>query len=747
MEISKQVTSHTRLAPSTPRRLPILLLTSLTLIGFCAVAAAQTSAPLTVERLVAQPSVTGTAPGAVAWSPDSQRVAFLWNDAAGRRCDIWIVEANGSTPTRATDEASVPAGISELAWTADATSLVFLSGGDLWRVPLGGTRKAAAVAKVGGEPWNLAVSPNGAHASFLKDGDLWLANLASGEVVQATRVGVPFVGTVQLGTYGRPDVEIGPYVWGGPTYVWSPDSRTIAVHYVDRRNVRKVPFPNYLGKETQPNEIRRAYPGDANEHRTVGLLSVETRQLNLLELPAPTENRIADFSWSPRTGQLLIDREADTAVDRWLDVVDPRSGERTQIWHDRRDTRIYNTVGSAWHSDGKRVVFLGDFGERYGLYLLTPGSKAAPRLLTRAEFDVTAGPYVSGAARAIYYESNEPSPYERHVFRIPDGGGAATRITKLAGENQPFVSPDGRSVAVLHSDDVNPSELYLTDAQGGAARRITTSPPPEFRERQWARARYVTFPSRIDGYTLHARILEPRKLEPNRKYPVIFGAVYLNTVRNRWAPGYYSTIQQLLVERGYIVIQVDVRGSTGYGRAFREEFLGDFAGEDLDDLESAAAYLKTVPHADTTRMGIWGSSYGGTLTVYSLLKKPGLFKAGVAGAAAVDPYFFGPDDVAIVRRPDSNPAAFERGAAQYAGNLRDHLLIIHGMADDVVPFKTTVKLAEELMRQGKDFDFAFAPAATHAWMSEPHYARYLLNKLVEHFDRYLQPGAEPSETR
>lgn len=723
---------------SKPALLSILLI-GLSLLAALPAASAQTPAALTVERMVALPSVTGTTPSAITWSPDSKRVAFLWNDAGGPRRDIWIVDANGARATRLTTEATVAAGISEIAWTADSASIVFLSGADLWRATPGANASAPSqLAKIGGEPSTLAVAPNGVYASFLKDGDLWLVRLASGEVIRATKLGVAFIGTSQLGTYARPDVEIGPYVWGGPTYVWAPDSRTIAVHYVDRRNIRKVPFPNYLGKETQPNEIRRAYPGDANEHRTVGLLTVESRQLKLLDLPAPTENRIADFMWSPQ-GQLLIDRESDTAVDRWLDVVDPRGGERKQVWHDRRDSRIYNTVGSAWHSDGKRVVFLGDFGERYGLYLLTPGSKTAPKLLTSAEYDVTAGPYVAGGARAIFYQSNEPSPYERHVFRIPDGGGKSTRITQLAGDNQPFVSPDGSAVAILHSDDVTPTELYLTDARGSTLKRITTSPPAEFRNRQWARSSYVTFPSRIDDYKLHARILEPRNLQPNRKYPVIFGPVYLNTVRNHWQGRHYGTMQQLLVDRGYIVVQVDVRGSTGYGRAFREEFLGDFAGGDLDDLQSAVDFLKTLPHADTTRMGIWGSSYGGTLTIYSLLKKPGLFKAGVAGAAAVDPFFFGPDDVAIVRRPDSLPAAFQRGAAQYAGNLQDHLLIIHGMADDVVPFKTTVQLAEELMRQGKDFDFAFAPAATHAWTTDPAYARYLFNKLVTHFDRNLQP--------
>jgi dipeptidyl-peptidase-4 len=144
-------------------------------------------------------------------------------------------------------------------------------------------------------------------------------------------------------------------------------------------------------------------------------------------------------------------------------------------------------------------------------------------------------------------------------------------------------------------------------------------------------------------------------------------------------------------------------------------------------------YLRTVPYADVDRAGIWGSSYGGTLTIFSLFKKPGLFKAGVAGAPAVDPRFFGSDDVAITRTPKTNPDAFTRGsAAEYAANLRDHLLIIQGMQDDVVPFKTTVVLAEQLMRLGKDFDVAFAPAATHGWSQRDYYAVFLLRKLVAH---------------
>jgi len=694
---------------------------------------------LTIDRIVSQPSITGTAPSSPSWSADSRQVAFLWNDSGLPRREIWIVKGDGSGLRQLTSEIEGTGGVDLFVWTPDGADLIYLRSGDIWRVSFANGH-GKRLTETGGNKSNLTVSPDGRYASFLQDGDLWLFHLGTSTLTRATEVSVPSISSVPLGRYNRPDVEIGPYVWGGPTYAWSPDSRTIAVHYVDRRNLRTVPFPYYLGKETLVNNLRRGYPGDPNEHRTIGFYGVESGDLTLLNLPDPTANRIVAFSWSP-SGTLLLDRESDTAVDRWLHTVDPVDGSMQEIWHDHRETRVYTSIASAWHSDGERVVFLSDLGDHYGLYLLTPGN-GTPNLLTNESFDVTSEPFIVSPANMIFFQSNEPSPYERQVFRIPDEGGTATRVTTLPGQHRPYPSPDGTRVALLHNSDLSPPELYLLDTRNDLPEnRVTTSPTPEFIRRSWVQARYATFPSRIDDYTLHARILEPASLKPGKRYPVVFGPAYSNTVRNRWA-GTIGLLHQLLVERGYIVVQVDVRGSTGYGRAFREEFLTDFGGRDIDDLESAVNYLSTLPYVDPERVGIWGSSYGGTLTIYSLFKKPGLFKAGVAGAAAVDPYFFGTDDVAIVRRPQSHPEAFTRGAAQYAGNLEDHLLIIHGMQDDVVPFKTTVVLAEELMRLGKDFDFAFAPGATHGWTRPTHYARYLFGKLVAHFDRYLEPGSQ-----
>jgi len=691
---------------------------------------------LTIDRILSKPSIAGTSPSSPSWSTDSQQLAFLWNNSGLSHREIWIVKGDGSGLRQITSEVEGDGGVRMFVWIPNAADLIYLRSGDLWHISFE-NGKGKRLTKTGGNKSNLAVSPNGQYASFLQDGDLWLFNLKTSMLTQETKVGIPSISSISLGRYNRPDVEIGSYVWGGPTYAWSPDSRTIAVHYVDRRNMRKVPFPYYLGKETIANNIRRGYPGDPNEYRTIGFFNVESGDLNLLDLPSPTANRIVGFSWSP-DGTLLLDQESDSATDRWLHTVDPTDGRLKEIWYDRRETRVYTSIASAWHSDGERVVFLSDLNDRYGLYLLTPG-KENPTLLTNKSFDVTGAPLISSTANRIFFQSNEPSPYERHVFHVSDEGGPSTRVTALPGQHRPYPSPDGMRVALLHNSDIKPTELYLMDTQSGLPEsQITISPNPEFVSRSWVKPRYVTFKSQIDDYTLHARILEPANLKRGKKYPVIFGPAYSNTVRNRWA-GTIGLLQQLLVQSGYIVIQVDVRGSTGYGREFREEFLMDFAGKDIEDLESAVNYLSKLPYVDPERIGIWGSSYGGTLTIYSLFKKPGLFKAGVAGAAAVDPYFFGTDDVAIVRRPQSHPEAFARGALQYADNLEDHLLIIHGMQDHVVPFKTVVVLAEELIRLGKDFDFAFAPGATHGWTRPNHYARYLFGKLVAHFDRHLKP--------
>ncbi len=694
---------------------------------------------LSVERITAAAALTGITPTAPTWSPTSQSVAFLWNERGQSGRTIWIVDRQGTIPRRVLPpQNNAPVGA--LRWTPDGAALVFVQRNLLWRVAATGG-EATPLTTTAGELSDVEISPDGTLLSFLRDGDLWLMPSRGGEPARVTSVAVAPIGTVPLGTYFRRDVEIGGATWSGPSpaYAWSPDSKTIALHQVDRRGVKPFGMPYYLGDTSLLNTVRRGAPGAANEVRTVRLYNVATKALTTVSLPDSSSTRIVNMEWSS-TGTLLIDRESDDAIERNMVVLTPSAPTPRQTWRDVRATRVYNDIASTWSADGKSVLMTGDLDDRYRVYRITLGD-STPVALTSGPHDVAGAAIPRAATRSIDYISSAPRPSERHLFRVTGSGGAPQQLTTRRGTHTPFVSPDGQTVALLSSSDIEPPELYLLDVRAGATeRRITTSTTTAFSAVPWVAPRYVTFPGRTSGVMLHARVIFPPNLDSTKKYPVLFGPVYSNTVRNRWGGTNGLLQQHLAIDKGYIIVQVDVRGSTGYGREFREKFLMDWGGGDLDDLESAVQYMKSIPFVDEQRFGIWGSSYGGTLTVYSLLKKPGLFQAGVAAAAATDPFLFGSDDVAIVRRPQTHAAAFTRGAKQYAGNLRDHLLLIHGMQDDVVPFSSAVALAEEFMRLGKDFDFAFAPAATHGWTQRPYYATYLLNKLVAHFDRFLGAG-------
>lgn len=685
---------------------------------------------LTLDDLFATPKLTGSTPSQPTWAPNSKHFAFTWSEPGNPGRVLWVFTSDGKQVRLNSDTAS--ASVRDIAWI-DANTIVSLRGNNLWQTLLS-QGKDLQLMPVQADAQNLSISPNGNQAAYIRNGDLWLADFPSKQNRQLTKIGIASLSSLQKGRYSRPEREIGPGIWSGPTYKWSPDGKTIAFHIVDRREMRKVPFPDYLADETNPNVVRRSYPGDPNEIRRVGLLDVESGNIIYLDLPDPHANQVIDFNWSP-SGALLVDIASDTAVERKLFVVAPGESQLREIWRGVRESRMYTSFGSTWHPDGKKVVFLSDMGDRYGLYTIdtsTPGNR--PQLLTDPSYDVLSAPSIAGDA--LFYPGNGVNPYEQHVYRLKMSGGDPEQVTGLSGRNDGYPSPDGRHLVFMHSNDTSPPELYVVSSEGGDPTRVTNSPLPAFTERTWAAAEYVSFPSLVDEYTLHARILKPTNMQPGKKYPVLFGPVYSNTARNRWA-GNYSLVQQLLVKKGYIIMQVDSRGSDGYGRAFREEFLLGFADQDIEDYASAVAYMESQDYVDPDRIGIWGSSYGGTLSVYSLLMKPGLFQVGVAAAAAVDPLFFGTDDVAIVRTPQTHPEIFERKALKYASNLQDKLLFIHGMQDHVVPFKTVTVLAEELIKQGKDFDFAFAPGATHGWSREQNYDRYLFGKIIEYFDRHL----------
>ena len=726
-------------------------------------------------RTMSLPKLSGTAPTRPVWSPDGSMLAFLWNDSGQTFRDIWVVPASGQRPeqiTRFANSVSAAAaeaddwassetslvrlhtranaranpGIAEIVWDADGSGLYFTYNGNVHYISTT-TGDYRRLTTDGGRKSHLRVSPDGAYLSFLGNGDLWLHRFEGGYLVKATDVGKPSISKVPGGRFNDLDAEFA-------SYEWSSDSRYIALHYIDRQSVSIMPIPSYLsGPEPILNEVRRAYPGQLDAVKKIGVYAVSDGQVRYLPFPEPILRNILSFEWSPVDNVLLVEQESDEGEYRWLYVADVESPfeEPEPLYQDHRPKRIYSVFTSHWSNDGRRIIFVDDNGGYYRLSYV-PASGGRERQLTTGDYDVVSSSgraevVVSGAADSIFYTAALPTPYERQIYVIGDSGGSPARVTSMTGVQEELaVSSDGSRIAVIGSSDLKPAELYIVEVnQSGAQLQVTRSPVPEFYEYPWIEPRYVSFSSRLGDYTLHARIVEPRDLDKSRRYPVILGNVYSNTVRKSWTTRGHPTAerisafqQSMALEGGYITVQVDLRGSIGYGVAFREEFQGDWGGDDLNDLLSTVDYLKTLPYVDPERIGIWGNSYGGMLVLFALFKEPGVFAAGVAGAPAIDVAKFTSNDQHLSRRPHTHPEIFERSTLlNYGEELNDPLMIIHGLHDDIVPFQSTLMMFEKLLLLGKHPDLVVVPTSPHWWAEDEHYAVYTFAKIREYFDRHL----------
>ena len=191
-------------------------------------------AELTLDDLFATPKLTGTTPSRPAWAPDSELFAFSWSEPGNPGRGLWVSTSDGKEVRLHSDTASAP--VREIVWT-DANTIISLRGNNLWQTSLSqGDDRQFMPVEAGAH--NLSISPGGNQAAYIRNGDLWLADFASKQNRQLTEIGIASLSSVQKGRYRRPEREIGPGIWSGPTYKWSPDGKTIAFHVVDRREMR-----------------------------------------------------------------------------------------------------------------------------------------------------------------------------------------------------------------------------------------------------------------------------------------------------------------------------------------------------------------------------------------------------------------------------------------------------------------------------------------------------------------------------
>ncbi|HEY9284872.1 MAG TPA: S9 family peptidase, partial [Pyrinomonadaceae bacterium] len=462
------------------------------------------------------------------------------------------------------------------------------------------------------------------------------------------------------------------------------------------------------------------------------------------------EVQLFQLQWSDdgRRAALLA-RSADNK-DRWVLLLDPETG-RTRVVAHVHDDAWTNGPGAftlGWLPDNRGVYFVS---ERDGYAHLYSASVEGgePRQLTSGQFEVS-DVKLSNDKTKFFFTSSEGGPFERHLYSMPVEGGARTRLTSMTGNNAAEISPDETALAVVHSYSNKPWELYLAELTPGArAKQITTSPTPEFSTYNWIDPPIVSFRAR-DGATVHARIYKPANWR--RGGPAVLfvhGAGYLQNV-HKWWSNYYREymFHHLLMERGYIVLDIDYRGSAGYGRDWRTGIYRHMGGKDLTDHVDGVKYLISEHGVDPRRVGIYGGSYGGFITFMAMFTTPDVFAAGAALRPVTDwAHYNHPYTSNILNLPQSDQEAYKRSSPIYhAEGLKGALLICHGMVDVNVHFQDSVRLVQRLIELRKEnWELAVYPVEDHAFERETSWADEY-KRVLKLFTEHLHPdaGAPPA---
>jgi dipeptidyl aminopeptidase/acylaminoacyl peptidase len=457
--------------------------------------------------------------------------------------------------------------------------------------------------------------------------------------------------------------------------------------------------------------------------------------------PSPSPEPYRDVRWSlpivSRDGRFAVAslRSADHA-DRWIVAIDPSTGDTRVLHHERDDAWVrdigdgpYDHSNFGFLPDGRTVFFTS---ERSGwMHLYTVAADGGPvRALTSGPWEVTWAD-LTPDRRSFLLTTTEVHPGERHLYTMPVAGGPRTRLTTETGSNTGHLSPDGRTLGLVRSTSNRPPEVFLAAARPGAPlTRVTTSPTPEWLSYPWLDPKLVTFRAR-DGVMVPARLFTPEMLgkprDPSRPAAIfIHGAGYLQNAHRYWSHYYREYMfHHLLADRGYVVLDLDYRGSAGYGRDWRTAIDRHMGGKDLQDVLDGAAWLASDHDVDRRRIGVYGGSYGGFLTLMALFTSPRTFAAGAALRPVTDWAHYNHGYTSqILNEPPGDPEAFRRSSPIYfAEGLEAPLLICHGMVDDNVHFQDSVRLAQRLIELRKeDWELAVYPAERHAFERETSWA-------------------------
>ena len=738
---------------------------------------------LTIDTIMKGEEFIGTSPSGVQWSFDGKRLYFRWKKPEDKAADFYALDPAAPAPVKTTREDMLKrpplsrpefsrfseffAGRRgmEVRYDNDHRRAVVAEDGDILLIDLK-TGRSAKLTSTDARETSARFSFDQKKIVYAADDNLFLLSLENKglrQMTSFTREQPPDEKTPDeiAAWYQKQQQEIfqefqrsgerrgrrempftppsgprrKPYFLAEKVSLSSleitPDeSRVLFVVIESEPNAGNTIVPQYVTRsgytETLSSHTKAAY--ESVRSAKIGLMSTADGEVKWIDLGLGERQAVPGFvSWSPDGKTCLLTARSVDRKDHWLLLLDPAAAKVSPIEQVRDDAWVgsLGLTGIFWWPDGLHVSYISEKEGYARLYQASVDGRTK-KALTGGKFEVSDA-WLSGDGRTIYLESNEAHPGETHLYRMPADGGERTRITSLEGRNDIFLSPDEKTIAMLSSSTNTPPELYLQpNVPGAPAKRITLSTTEPFRAHGWRAPEVVSFKG-ADGVDVYARLYKPHDF-PSQGPAVIFihGAGYLQNAHKGWSS--YSReymFHNFLMVHGYIVLDADYRGSAGYGRDFRTGIYRHMGGKDLDDIIAGAKYLIERHGVGPNRIGLYGGSYGGFLTLMGMFTAADHFRAGAALRPVTDWAHYHPRyTVDILNLPQKDPEAYKKSSPIYfAEGLKGALLICHGMADTNVHFQDTVRLVQRLIELGKEgWEVAIYPVEDHSFQNSSSWA-------------------------
>ncbi len=683
--------------------------------------AAGVAQQLTVEKVYASNEFR-TRGAALDFHTDGENV--LVYETSGDVIDLWLEGIRTGERQRliegrllVPDGAATPIRIENITFSTDRSrALVFTNSERVWRLNTLGeyyvydveTRALTPVSTAGKQMF-AKLSPDGTKVGFVRANNLFVKDLATGTETQLTTDGSENIinGTTDWVYEEELDLR--------DAWRWSPDGRHIAFWRFDQSPIEPFYMIDDLDLYSEPIPLR--YPKAGTENS-----SVQIKVVDVSNGMTRTITQVDGDSYLPRADWAASDELVIQRLNRTqnrLDVIlaDVATGELKPVLIETDSAWVDVDDDLIWFDRGRRFLWSSERDGYNHLYVYGRDGRVQ-RQITSGEWDVATVLGVDDAGGWVYYTAAQPTPMERHLFRVRLDGSRTERLTKEPGTHSIAMSPnfayyvDGWSQAGVPPT----TRLFSTDGRLSRTLAENSNVAQKLERMGLHEPEFFQFET-SDGVTLNGYMIKPPDFDENRRYAAllyVYGGPGSQTVTDAWGGSRYLW-HQLLAERGIIVVSVDNRGTGARGRDFKKVTYLNLGEYETRDQTEAARWLATQPYIDGQRIGIWGWSYGGYMTALAMMNSD-RFAAGVSVAPVTDWRLY--DTIyteRFLRTPQENPEGYDSGSPVHkAEQLTGDLLLVHGTGDDNVHFQNTVQLANALQAANKQFDLMIYPNRTHS---------------------------------